>query len=160
MCFNCGGIVIICWMLGFLDGIELYSWLIEWWMSNSKFGSLCYGLKWVFFNFWFVMSLLATFFFNPLGYSRSMYVIFFNPLWFNCERIVILVCFVPHCLFWCFWQERNARCFEDCERSILDIKFFFFRTLLEWSLVLPSYSCFSLPDLIDCCNMGSWFVPL
>ena len=61
---------------------------------------------------------------------------------------------MPHCLFWCLWWERNARCFEDCERSILDIKFFFFRTLLEWSLVLPSYSCFSLPDLIDRYNLG------
>ena len=39
--------------------------------------------------------------------------------------------FVLHCLFWCLWQERNARCFEDCEHSILDIKFFFFHTLLE-----------------------------
>ena len=36
----------------------------------------------------------------------------------------------------------------------LRIKFFFFRTLLEWSLVLPSYSCFSLPDLIDRYNLG------
>ena len=46
----------------------------------------------------------------------------------------------------------DARCFEDCELSILDIKSFFFRTFLDWSLVLPSYSCFSLPDFIDCCN--------
>ena len=37
----------------------------------------------------------------------------------------------------------------------LRIKFFFFRTLLEWSLVLPSYSCFSLPNLIDNCNLDS-----
>ena len=36
----------------------------------------------------------------------------------------------------------------------LRIKFFFFRTLLEWSLVLPSYSCFALPDLIDRYNLG------
>ena len=50
------------------------------------------------------------------------------------------------------WQEWNARCFEDCELSILDIKSFFFCTLLDWSLVLPSYSCFSLPDFIDRCN--------
>ena len=61
---------------------------------------------------------------------------------------------MPHCLFCCIWREWNARCFEDCERSILDIKFFFFRTLLEWNLVLSSYSCFSLPDLIDRCNQG------
>ena len=51
----------------------------------------------------------------------------------------------------------ECRCFEDCERSILDIMFFFFfffRTLLEWGLVLPSYSCFSLPNIIDHCNLG------
>ena len=62
---------------------------------------------------------------------------------------------VLHCLFWCLWWERNARCFEDCERSILDIKSFFFRTLLDWSIVLPFYTCFSLSNLIDRCNLGS-----
>ena len=74
---------------------------------------------------------------------------------FGSHRNIGLWRFVPHCLFWCLWWEQNARCFEDCERSILEIKFFFFCTLLEWSLVLPSYSCFSLPDLIDRCNLGS-----
>ena len=48
----------------------------------------------------------------------------------------------------------DARCFEDCERSILDIKSFF-HTILDWSLVLPFYSCFSLPGLVDHCNLGS-----
>ena len=62
---------------------------------------------------------------------------------FGRHRNICLLSFVPHCLFWCLWWEWNARCFEDCERSILDIKFSFFCTLLEWSLVLPSYSCFS-----------------
>ena len=68
--------------------------------------------------------------------------------------------FVPHFLFWFLWWEQNARCFENCEQSIFDIKSFFFHTLLDWSVVLPFYSCFSLFDLIDCCNLGSWFVPL
>ena len=63
--------------------------------------------------------------------------------------------FVPHGLFWYLWQERNARCFSDCERSTLDIKSFFFRTLLDWSLVLPSCSCLSLRNLIDHCTLGS-----
>ena len=48
--------------------------------------------------------------------------------------------FVPHYLFWCLWRERNARFFEDCEWSILDIKFFFFHTLLEWSLWLVFFN--------------------
>ena len=60
-----------------------------------------------------------------------------------------------HCLFWCLWWEWNARCFKDCERSILGIKSFFFRTLLDWSVVLPFYTCFSLSDLIGRCNLGS-----
>ena len=42
--------------------------------------------------------------------------------------------FVPHCLFWCLWWERNARYFEDCERSILDVKVIF----------LPKSTCKSL----------------
>ena len=31
---------------------------------------------------------------------------------------------VPHYLLWCLWKERNSRCFEDNERSILDLKLF------------------------------------
>ena len=60
-----------------------------------------------------------------------------------------------HCLFWCLWREQNAKYFEDCERYILDIKSFFFSTLLDWSLFLPPCSCLSLPDLIDHLNLGS-----
>ena len=36
---------------------------------------------------------------------------------------------VPHCLLWCIWRERNARNFEGCERSALEIKSFFFFAL-------------------------------
>ena len=54
-----------------------------------------------------------------------------------------------------FDRNENARCFEDCERSILHIKSIFFLTLLEWSLVLPVISCISLPVLIDYCNLDS-----
>jgi hypothetical protein len=33
---------------------------------------------------------------------------------------------VPLCLLWCLWRERNARCFEDLERSLEELKSFFF----------------------------------
>ena len=79
---------------------------------------------------------------------------------FGRHRNIDLWRFVLHCLFWCLWQEWNARYFEDCERSILDIKSFFFRTLLNWSVILPFYTCFSLFDLIDRYNLGSLFVPI
>ena len=34
---------------------------------------------------------------------------------------------VPHGLMWCLWRERNSHCFEDIERSIPDLKLFFFK---------------------------------
>ena len=47
---------------------------------------------------------------------------------------------VPHCLMWCIWKERNSRCFEDNERSMLDLKLLFFKTLLDWfSVEKPSF---------------------
>ena len=47
---------------------------------------------------------------------------------------------VPHCLI---WRERNARSFEGCERSLLEIKSFFLQTLFEWSVVFSHFSCSS-----------------
>ena len=62
---------------------------------------------------------------------------------------------VSHCLMWCIWSERNARCFEGCERSLLEIKSFFLHTLLDWSVALSHSSCFSVLVLLDHCNFGS-----
>ena len=73
---------------------------------------------------------------------------------FGRHRNIDLWRFVSHFLFWCLLRERNA-CFEDYERSTLDIKSFFFHTLLDWSLVVPSCSCLSLLDLFDRSNLGS-----
>ena len=108
----------------------------------------------------------------PIAYELwSMVFVFFGIHWvmpykvsellaswqgkFGRYRNIDLWRFVLHCLFWCLRRERNARHFEDCERSILYIKSFFFHTLLDWSVVLPFYSSFSLSDLIDCCNLDS-----
>ena len=62
---------------------------------------------------------------------------------------------VPHCLMWCIWRESNARCFEGCERSLLEIKSFFLHTILFWSVALSHFSCFSLPNLLDLYSFGS-----
>ena len=62
---------------------------------------------------------------------------------------------VPHCLMWCIWSERNARCFEGFEQSLLEIKSFFLHTLLACSVTLSHCSCFSLPVLLDLCDFGS-----
>ena len=39
-----------------------------------------------------------------------------------------------------FWRERNDRHFEDCERTMLEFKLFFFQTLYEWVLGLSIFS--------------------
>ena len=59
---------------------------------------------------------------------------------------------VPHCLMWCLWKERNSRCFEDNERSILDLKLLFFRTLLDWLVAMQNQSFPSFIDFLDSCN--------
>ena len=57
----------------------------------------------------------------------------------------------PHYLMWCIWRETNNQCFEDSERSLLDLKLFFFR--ICWIgckfCVVILYS-----DLIDLCNLS------
>ena len=34
----------------------------------------------------------------------------------NCD--IVFWKLVPHCLMWCIWIERNARCFEGCEQVL------------------------------------------
>ena len=60
---------------------------------------------------------------------------------------------VPYCLMWCIWRERNNRCFEDFERTIADLKLFFFKTLSDWMSIIGSHSIFSVYDLKDACHL-------
>ena len=67
---------------------------------------------------------------------------------------------VPHCIVWCIWWEQNARSFEGCEPSILDVKAFFFRTLLDWNVAFYPSLCFSLLDLVEHCTLRAvWNSP-
>ena len=75
--------------------------------------------------------------------------------WFGGHRNGIICRIIPHCLMWCLWKERNNRCFEDIERSIPDLKFFFFRTLLDWLSILQNHSFSSLFVFLDSCNFYS-----
>lgn len=38
------------------------------------------------------------------------------------HRHIVVWRLMPHCLIWCIWRERNARRFEGCERSLLEIE--------------------------------------
>jgi hypothetical protein len=70
---------------------------------------------------------------------------------FGDTRNMVVWRMVPHCVMWCLWRERNARHFEDCERSIVDLKMLFFQTLYEWVFSLGLFSINSIMDLIDHC---------
>lgn len=37
---------------------------------------------------------------------------------------------IPLCLMWCVWREHN----EGQELSVVKLKYFFFKTLFEWTL--------------------------
>ena len=65
---------------------------------------------------------------------------------------------VPHCSMWGLWREWNSRCFEDNERSILDLKLFFFRMLLDWLAAMRNQSFSSFLDFLDSCNFCTWIV--
>ena len=63
---------------------------------------------------------------------------------------------MPHCLIWCIQRERNARSFEGCERSLLEINnSFFLHTLVEWSVVFSHFSCSSFYLFLDQCSFVS-----
>ena len=59
---------------------------------------------------------------------------------------------VPLGLMWCLWRERNSCRFEDIERSIPDLKLFFFRTLLDWLFAMQNKSFPSFFVFLDSCN--------
>ena len=39
-------------------------------------------------------------------------------------------------LLWCLWKERNNLCFEDHEKTLVDLKALFFKTRYHWVAVI------------------------
>ena len=68
----------------------------------------------------------------------------FSPHWNGHIWII-----APHCLTWCF---------EDNQRSISDLKLFFFRTLVDWLFALQNQSFSSFIEFLNLCNFCTWFV--
>jgi hypothetical protein len=48
------------------------------------------------------------------------------------------------CLMWCIWREWNAKSFEDCERSVIELKAIMFKPLYAWLMLnnTPHFSTF------------------
>jgi hypothetical protein len=47
----------------------------------------------------------------------------------TCGLSVAVWKIVSSCFLWYLWSERNERSFEDCERTVVELKLFFFKTL-------------------------------
>ena len=71
---------------------------------------------------------------------------------FGDKRNLVVWRMVPHCVMWYIWRERNAHHFEDCERSVMDLKLLFFQILYEWVVTLGLFTINSLMELMDLCS--------
>jgi hypothetical protein len=60
---------------------------------------------------------------------------------------------VPHCLLWTIWRERNGRCFEDCERSFVEIKLIFLRSLFDSVAGWENNSVSSFFQFLELCSL-------
>lgn len=54
----------------------------------------------------------------------------------------------PSCLLWCFWKEINDRSFEDREKTVVELKSFFFKILYHWIVVLD-FNLLNFHDFLD-----------
>jgi len=59
------------------------------------------------------------------------------------------------CMMWCVWRERNARFFENCETSLINLKKLVIQTLFLWRVRLQSMSECSYSDFLDKCSIFS-----
>jgi hypothetical protein len=48
------------------------------------------------------------------------------------KTLIPIWCMAPLCLMWCVWRERNARCFEDCEIDLMNLKRMMLQTMFMW----------------------------
>ena len=60
---------------------------------------------------------------------------------------------VPHCLMWCICRELNGYNFEDCERSYVELKLFFLRSLFDWVAGWGLHSCTSFFQFLELCSL-------
>ena len=70
---------------------------------------------------------------------------------FKSYRSAHLWDFIPHCVMWVIWRERNARSFEDTERTVPGLKQFFLTSLFEWANASGHYHFLSVHEMLSSC---------
>jgi hypothetical protein len=66
----------------------------------------------------------------------------------TCGLSIVVWKIVSSCFLWYLWSERNERSFEDCERIVVELKLFFFKTLYFQTTVLD-LNVLSFHDFFD-----------
>ena len=81
-------------------------------------------------------------FFGSMGHalSRDRFLSCWRGQWGSPQSEAIWKMIPPY-LMWCIWKERNDRIFEDSERTVVELKAFFFNTLYQW---MVAYECFHI----------------
>jgi hypothetical protein len=60
---------------------------------------------------------------------------------------------IPHCLMWCLWRAQcNARNFEGCEPSAVELKLQFYCSLLDWMSATGLFNFSNMLELLDHCS--------
>jgi hypothetical protein len=58
----------------------------------------------------------------------------------------------PLCLTWTIWRERNARCFEDQEKTLDELKKLFIKTLFHWVGAFNVSQFSTMPQFVAFCS--------
>jgi hypothetical protein len=64
------------------------------------------------------------------------------------SRSAVVWKMVPCCLLWCLWRERKDRQFKDKERSMEELKSFFFYSLYSWTATFLAPLVISYNDFL------------
>ena len=67
------------------------------------------------------------------------------------SQILALWNSIPHGTYWVLWWEHNSRAFEGKERSVMELKWFLIRTLMDWSNASSLSSFSSILEFLDYC---------
>lgn len=59
------------------------------------------------------------------------------------------------CLMWCIWRARNAKCFDDCETSVIELKNILVKLLYTWTRVYNTSQFSNFSDIVVFCSSFS-----
>jgi hypothetical protein len=59
---------------------------------------------------------------------------------------------VPLYLMWCIWRDCNAQNFEDCNRTVMELKAILFKTVYGWMVAFNGSHVSNFREFLDLCS--------